>query len=777
VLLRPLPLPASERVVLLHNSYPNAGAVRSSTGVPDYFDRRREMTVFEEQALYRREGVTLTGSRDAERLATVRATPSFYRLTGARPIHGRLFTDAEGEVGQEQKVLLGEGLWRRELGGRADAIGTSIRLNGQPYEVVGVVPASFRFIWSDIDLWLPAAFTPEQTSDAQRHSNNWQMIARLRPGATIDQAQRELDALNARNDERFPQFRQILRDAGFGSFVVGFQQDLVREIRPVLYLLWGGVLFVLLIGCVNIANLVLVRSTGRAREMATRHAVGADRGRLVRQLLTETTVLALAGGVAGLALGSWTLRSLSALQIEHLPRGFEVSLDPVGVAVVLGLALAVGLLLGLVPVARYARMNVGAALREEGRSGTIGRHTSLARRALATAQVAIAFVLLVGAGLLFASFRAVLASDTGFSPAGVVTAGVTLPPVTYPDAPALTSFAERWLAAVRALPGVEHAAAADLLPMSGGWNDSVILAEGYVMQPGESLISPVSTVASDGYFEAMEIPLVRGRTFDARDTADSPRVAVVDERLAAKFWPGQDPIGRRLYLPSSPDDLLKVGPDTVFITVVGVVSDVQIVPAGSGVTPVGAYYFPLAQAARRGLTLVVRAGSDEHAEALVPAIRRTLAAIDPELPLYDPALMQQRVDSSLVPRRLPMLLAVAFASVALFLSAIGIYGVLAYGVAERRREIGIRMALGSTAREVFGLVLADGVRIVVVGLTIGLAGAFGLGRVMGRLLYGVAPMDPGVIAAVALILTLIALQAVLIPARRAARVNPAVALE
>jgi predicted permease len=778
VLLRPLPVPASDRVVLLQNSYPHAGAPRASTGVPDYFDRLREMTVFEEQALYRRQGVTLTGGREATRLFAVRGTPSFYRIAGARPIHGRIFTETEGEAGQDLKVLLGEGLWRREYGARADIVGTSVRLNGQPYEVVGVVPATFRFLWNDIDLWLPAAFTPEEKADDRRHSNNWQMIARLRAGATIDQAQQELDALNARNDERFPQFRQILADAGFRSLVLSLQQDLVREVRPVLYLLWGGVLFVLLIGCVNIANLVLVRSTGRAREMATRQAIGADRARLARQLLTETTTLALAGGIAGLALGSWTLRSLTAMELDSLPRGFEVSLDPVSIAVVLGIAVGAGLLLGLMPVLRYRRMNVSAVLREEGRGGTIGRGTSVMRRVLATAQVAIAFVLLVGAGLLFASFRAVAGADPGFVPSGVITAVVSLPVVTYPDNLALLAFAERWLPAVRALPGVEHAGITDVLPMTGDWNDSVILAEGYVMKPGESLISPAATVASDGYFEAMGIPLVRGRYFDARDAAAGTRVAIVDERLAAKFWSGQDPIGRRLYQPDNPDDLLKVGPKTQFITVVGVVKNVQMVPAGTaGFTPVGAYYFPLTQVPRRGVVLVARTRSDADAAALVQSIRGALSAIDPELPLYDASLMRDRVDSRLVPRRLPMLLAVAFASVALFLSAVGIYGVLAYGVAERRREIGIRMALGSTARDVFGLVLTDGMKIVGVGLALGLAGSFGLGRVMGQLLFGVEPMDATVLAVVAAVLTAIALLAVLVPARRAARVNPAVALE
>ena len=777
VLLRPLPVPHSDRVVLLQNSYPNAGAPRASTGVPDYFDRLREMTVFEEQALYRRQGVTLARSGDAERLSAVRGTPSFYRITGARPILGRVFAETDGEPGSDLKVILGEGLWRTEFGGRAEVLGTSIRLSGQPYEVVGVLPADFRFLWSDIDLWLPAAFTPEQKRDDQRHSNNWNMIARLKPGAAIDDAQRELTALNARNDERFPQFRQILKDAGFASLVVNLQNDVVRDVRPVLYLLWGGVLFVLLIGCVNIANLVLVRSTGRAREIATRRAVGADQTRVVRQLLTEATLLSIAGGVAGLAIGSWALRSLSALRLDSLPRGFEVAIDPVTIAVVMAIAVGVGVLLGLVPVMRYARMDLNSTLREEGRGGTMGRRASGIRRTLATAQVAIAFVLLIGAGLLFASFRAVLGSDPGFTPSAVVTALVSLPVTSYPDNASVVTFSERLLTAVRALPGVEHAGTTDVLPMSGDWNDSVILAEGYVMQPGESLISPNSTVVSSGYFEAMRIPLVRGRYFNAGDTATSTPVAVIDARLAAKFWPGQDPIGRRLYKPSSPDDLLKIGPDTQFITVVGVVQNVQMMPAGTDVPVVGAYYFPVTQSPSRAMALTVRSSGDADAEALIPSLRRTLSDIDPELPLYDATLMQGRLDAALVPRRLPMQLAIAFAAVALFLSAIGIYGVLAYGVVERRRELGIRMALGSTTRQIFGLVLSDGLKIVAIGLVIGVVGSLGLGRLMGQLLYGVQPIDVPVMMTVGALLSAIALMAVVIPARRAARIQPASVLE
>jgi len=774
VLLRPLPVPDAGRIVALFNAYPNAGAPRASTGVPDYFDRLRELPALDQQALYRRQGMTLGGGGNVDRVSAVRATPSFFRLLGATPVHGRLFSEADGEIGQEYKVLLGYGLWQREFGGAPDAVGKPLRLNGRAYDIVGVLPADFKFLWNDIELWVPAAFTPEQKSDDSRHSNNWQMIGRLSTGQTVEEAQRQLDALNARNDERFPQFRQILKDAGFHTTVINLQDDVVREIRPVLYLLWGGVAFVLLIGCVNIANLVLTRATGRTREFATRFAIGADPARMRRQILTESSLVALVGGVLGLLLGSWALKSVGWLGLEGLPRGFEIAIDPVTVAVILALSLVVGLFIGMLPVLRLSRIDLNAAMREEGRSGTSGRGTNLLRRGLATAQVAIAFVLLIGAGLLLASFRAVLQTDLGFDPRGVVSAAISLPQVRYSDAAQIAAFSDRLTEAVRTLPGVEAAGVTDVLPLSGDSNDSVILAEGYVMKPGESLVSPTVSAVSPGYFEAMRIPLARGRYFDERDTSAATLVALVDERLARKFWPGQDPIGRRIYRPDGPNDVLAAGPDTKYITVVGVVKEVQVHGAGLDREPVGAYYFPMSQSPSSAMALVVRTAGDP--EVLTPSLRSALSGLDPELPLYNVRTMEARVDESLLSRRVPMFLAMVFASVALLLAAVGIYGVLAYGVSQRQREIGIRMALGSTSRHVFGLVLSEGAKIIGAGLVLGLAGTALLAQAIGSLLYGVRPMEPVVIAAVAAALVLIALVAVLIPARRAARVSPLTAL-
>ncbi len=775
VLLKPLPVPDSERIVFIYNSYPNAGAPRAEAAVPDYFDRLRDVTAFDEQAVYRRQDMTLGATEGAQRIRAVRATPSFFRLVHAVPLQGQLFTESDGEEGQERKVLLSHDFWRRQLGGDPGAVGRDLRLNGVNYTIKGVLPPRFKFLWQEIDVWVPAAFTAREKSDDSRHSNNWQMIGRLKPGADVSLVQQQVDAINARNDERFPQFHQILKDAGYHSVAVRLQDDVVREIRPVLYLLWGGVLFVLLLGCVNIANLVMVRSSVRSREIATRSAIGASRGRLARQVFTETTLLAVLGGTLGVLFGWWGLRSITALRLEELPRGHEIALDPVAVVVVLALALVVGLVIGLLPIARLMRLNVNVALREEARGGTTSRGASLVRRALATAQVAIAFVLLIGAGLMFASFRAAMGIDPGFEPRNVVTAVVSLPQSAYKDETALAAFSDRLLSSLRAEPGVEGAGLTSIIPFGGDYSSSVILAEGYQMKPGESLISPMQAIVSDGYFETMKVPLVRGRYFASSDTAAATRVVIVDERLARKFWPDRDPIGRRMYLPENAKDVLAITPETKFLNVVGVVKEIQVLPPGSGVEPVGTYYFPFSQSPERGFVVAVKTAVDP--ESITNVVRKHVSRIDPELPVYGVRTMAARFDEALIARRIPMLIAVAFGAVALFLSAIGIYGVLAYGVTQRRREIGIRMALGSTRSNVFGLVLADGAKILGIGLALGLGGAYFVGKAMEKQLFQVAPSDPWVLIGVIVTLSAIALIAVAIPARRASRVNPTVALQ
>src|SRR4051812_32558154 len=674
VLLQPLPVPHAEQLVHMYNAYPGAGLEegRGSTGVPDYYDRLRETDVFQEQALYNTRGVTLNGSGEAERIRAMAATPSLLRLLQVQPVRGRLFTEEEGEIGKTSKAILTYASWQQWFGGRDSAIGSDIRLGGTPFTIVGILPRGFSFLDPEVKLWMPVAFTAEEKSDDSRHSNNWSYIARLKPGATVQQARQQIDALNARNLDRFPQLKQILINAGFHTVVVPLQPFLVREVRSTLFLLWGGVVFVLLVGAVNVTNLMLVRSSARMKELATRHALGAGLSRIARQLLTETLLLALCGAGVGLALGYAGVKALTLFSLDATPQGTAVGINGTVIAFTLALALALTMIIGLIPILGLRQMNLSQAFREEGRSGTAARGARLVRRALVTAQVAFAFMLLIGAGLLLASFQRVLAVNPGFDASHVLTGTVNPPSARYKGDDELRAYWNRLTDRVRALPGVQAAGITSNIPLSGDTNDSVILAEGYVMAKGESLISPFNTSVSPGYFEAMEIPIKRGRAFAASDDERAPKVAIVDERLAKRFWKGQDPIGRRMWKPESPQELSTgPGPKTRFFTVVGVVGDIRT----TGLTekePVGAYYFPFAQSVGRGMVLATRTAGDPA--AMAGSIRDQVRQIDPELPFFAVKPMRARVDESLVNRRTPMLLASLFGGIALFLAAVGIYG-------------------------------------------------------------------------------------------------------
>jgi predicted permease len=775
VLLRPLPVPDSDRIVLMGNWYPNAGPGGGSAGVPDYYDRLRETTVFEQQAMFNSSNVSIDQSGTPNRVRVMNVTPSFFPLLRVSPALGRVFAEEEGTLGHEKEVILSYGLWQTEFGGDRGAIGRLMRVDGQPYTVVGVMPQGFDFVNPNIALWRPLAFTDRQKSDAARHSNNWQNIGRLKPGATVAQAQAQIDALNRANLDRFPQYKQLLINAGFYTRVERLQDSLVRDIKPVLYLMWGGALFVLLIGCVNVANLVLVRSRARLRELATRVALGAGRARIARQLVTESVVLTAVAAAAGLLVGWAALRLLGAVNIQDLPRGHDIRLDDVVVLYTVGIAAAIGVVLGLIPVVSILSTNVTTVLREEGRSGTAGAGARVLRRGLVVAQVGFAFVLLIGAGLLFASFRRVLAIDPGFDGNGVLTATVSLPRTRYTEDTDLRGFVDRALQRIRALPGVSSAAATSTIPFGGNHSDSVILAEGYQMQPGESVLSPNQVEVTPGYFETMGARLVRGRFFDVRDGADAPKTVIVDERLANHFWPGENPIGRRLYLPTDINSLLAITDKTVFFTVVGVIREMKLDSLAAQKSDVGAYYFPMDQDGSRYLSFAVKAAVADPT-ALAGSVRGAIAAVDPELPIFDVQTMDTLTDKSLVSRRSPVVLSIVFGGVALFLSAIGLYGVLAYLVTQRTKEIGIRIALGSSAGAIFELVLREGLLLVGAGLLVGAAGAVALRTSLQSQLYGVRATDPVVLAAVTVTLAMVGLAACALPARRATRIDPIIAL-
>jgi len=776
ILLKPLPFDESDRLVTVYNAYPGAGVSVAGNGVPDYYDRLEAVTAFESLSMYRQAGATIGGDRgQAERLQALMVTPSFFDVLRVTAARGRLFTDEESEPGQDQKIVLTYGYWQRAFGGQDTAVGQSIRVNGVNMPIVGVLPPDFRFIDPDIQLLRAVAFPPEERADDRRHSNNWQQLGRLKPGATVEQVRSQLAALNAANLDRFPQMKQILLNARFTTNAEGFQEFLVSDLRRTLTLLWGGVIVVLIIGCVNVANLVLVRSSGRMRELATRHALGAGFGRLARQSFTESTLVALCGGVAGLLLGWWALASAPVLGLDQLPRGGDIAIDGRVVGFTLLLVGVVGAVMAALPVGVLRRTNLAQIVREEGRSGTASRQSRFVRRALVASQVAFALMLLIGAGVMVASLQEVLAVDPGFRTDGVVTGLINPPQARYAGDEELRTLVGRVLDQVRALPGVAAAGLSSTIPFSGSNSDSVILAEGYQMAPGESVVSPNSVSVTDGYFETMGARLLAGRFFNDGDIEGRRRVLVIDERLARKFWPDGQAVGKRMYQPESADRLLEQPPDDQMLTIVGVIADMKLSALVEGANQrAGAYYFPYRQRPVRSVGLAVRTAGDPKAAA--ETVRRTIAQVDAELPLYNIRTMAERTSEILVDRRTPTLLAGGFAVVALFLAAIGIYGVLAYQVSQRRREIGIRMALGAGAPRIFGLVLAEGAAIVGVGATVGLVGAFFLRRTLESVLYGVSAMDAAVVASVAGVLVAVACVACIVPARRAARTDPTIAL-
>jgi predicted permease len=776
VLLKPLWMPEADRVVMAGNMYPGAGVYEPlGAAVPDYFDRLREVTVFSEQALLRQDNRSIDKDGSPLRVEGLSVTPSFFRVAGVTPQLGRTFTDQEGEIGSEFEVVISDGFWRTQLGGDPSAVGRDIRLDGRAYTVIGVMPPQFRPTDDEKALWTPMTFTAEEKSDNSRHSNNAAYIARLKPGATVEQAQAQIDALNAANLDRFPQFKEVIVNARFRTVVNRLQDQMVKDVRPTLYLMWGGALFVLLIGCVNVTNLALVRSRARLKELATRLALGGGTVRIARQLAIEHLLLALGSAVVGIAIGYVALRAMDVVSLQALPRSQDIALDTVVVLYTLAATAAIGLVLGLIPVAAMLSANVLSVLREEGRTATTGRGAQSLRRGLVIAQVGCAFVLLIGAGLLFASFRRVLAVDPGFTTERVLTGAVVLPDSRYKEPDTQRRFIDDALRRVQALPGVTAAGVTDTIPLGNRASASAILAEGYKAQPGESFLAPAEVRVSSGYFEAIGVKLVAGRFFTDRDTATSTRVIIVDDRLARRFWPNQDPIGRRMYKPDDDaKDLTAVTDKTVFFTVVGVVAEMKLRNLTDGDNLVGAYFFPLTQEPQNDLTFVLKAAADPG--TLSGALRREVAAVDSQLPVFEMQPMSYWTDRSLAKRRSPALLSIAFGFVALFLSAIGIYGVLAYLVTQRTKEIGIRVALGSTAWAVFQLVLREGLLLVAAGLAAGGIGSYLLRRTLESQLFGVTSSNPVVLVLVSVVLAAVALVACALPARRATKIDPLVAL-
>ena len=751
VLLRPLPYEAPERLVMIWGTYPDFG--RTATSLPDFLDWRAQSRTLEQMAARHGTTFNLTGAGEPEQLAGERVTANFFPTLGVAPAIGRNFTPDEEEPGRGGVAILDHGYWQRRFGGDPAVVGRTLTLNGRPHTVVGIAPPGFRF-WEDADVYAPIV----RDTTANRRSEFLTVFGRLVPGATVEQASAEMKTVLARLAELYPASNESLR-----SEVIGMHEDVVGTVRPALLVFMGAVGLVLLIACANVANLLLARAAAREREMALRAAIGAGRGRLVRQLLTESVVIALLGGAIGLLLAYWSLDLLRAANVELLPRLEEVAIDGTAVIFALLVSAATGLLFGLAPAARLSHAALQGALKEGGR-GASGGAVARFRSALVLGEVAVALVLLVGAGLLLRSFDKLNRVELGFQPQGVLTYNVALPPARYEQPAQLPPVYDRLLERTRAIPGVAAVSVSNGLPM-GGAGYASFTVEGRAPLPDSNEDLQPFRVSTE-HFRVLGIPLKSGRLFTDGDVEGAPRVAVVNEEMVRRYFDGRDPLGRRVTFGNPADTAAQ------WWTVVGVVGDV----AQEGVTarPYAQLYRPIAQAPARSLTVAIRATGNPMAVA-GPA-RAALKAVDAELPLSGLRTMEDRIAADLARPRVSMLLLAGFAVVALVLAAIGIYGVIAFAVSQRTREIGIRMALGATTGDVQQLVVRQGMTPVLVGVVVGIGGALLLTRFMSSLLYGVGATDPATYAGVALFLASVALAASWLPARRATRVQPVEAL-
>jgi len=763
-LLKPLPYANADRLVFVWNTYPLTGLNQASVSIPDYLDRRTQAAAIEDAALFTTRSISLVAGSQPEQLRALAVTPSFFSTLGRQPILGRGFVESEATPNADRFVILSNGIWSSRFGADPALVGRDVRLNGESYRVVGILPRDLDLPSRDIAALVPFSFTPEQMSDQGRGNEFSSMIARLRPGATIEQLDAQMKVIVKRNLERLPQYQAFATTSGFGGYAVPIRDQLVGSVRTPLYVLQAGVLVVLLIACVNVANLLLMRATGRYRELAIRTTLGAGEWRLIRQLVTEAIVLAVLGGAGGLLLGLAGVRALLALSAQSLPGGTDAIVHLPVLLFTTGLALLTGLVFGLVPAVAVTRGNTATMLKEDSTRGSASRGTSLMRSGLVVAETALALVLLIGAGLLIRSFARLQQVDPGFSSDNVLTAQLSLPPTRYPDPAAISAFWDRLVVKAHELPGVTAIGLTSNVPFNGNVSSGSYSIVGYTPPAGQPSPHGRQEVVGADYFTAMHIPLRQGRVFNAGDTATSAPVVVIDEYLVKRYFADRNPIGQQIQ---------RGGPTSPKLTIVGVVGTINAIDLGEPVAK-ERIYRPVSQVARTAMALVLKTGLDP--QSLVPQVRAAVQSIDPEQPIADVRTMDQWVARSLENRRTPMVLLALFGAVALVLSAIGIYGVLAFGVAQRVREFGIRQALGADRARILSLVLTQGLRTAAVGVAIGLAAAFVLTRYLQTLLFGIGTHDTIVFIAVPVVLLAVAALACYLPARRATTVDPMVAL-
>jgi putative ABC transport system permease protein len=756
VLLRPLKYPDPEQLVLVTDTQPPSSEIPADYA--EYLDWRDQAQFFQQLAAYFNTTFTLTGQGDPQQLWGARISANALPALGINPILGRGFRQEEEARNSERVALISYGFWQRQFAGDAKVVGQSITLDSKPFTVVGVLPKTFRALnpvdiqtGQERDVWIPLRLSSE---NAPRGLHFLTVFGRLRPGVTMAQANAAMAGVSAHLQQE--------RSINHGAKLISLQQAIVpAAMRTSLLLLLGAVGFVLLIACANVANLLLARATARQKEIAIRLALGANRRRLIRLMLTESLLLALLSGAAGLLLSLWGVKVLVAAARALLPRLDEVGLDLRVLLFTLGLSLLTGLIFGLAPALRASKGDMQETLKEGGRTG-VGRGQQRLRSLLVVAEVALSLVLLIGAGLLVKSFVHVLTADKGFDAEQVLMADLTLSSVKYAEPQQQSLFFQQFLESLKTVPGVESAAVINNAPLTGGGTNGGIRIEGRTDPPDQLPISEKQIVSPE-FFSLMRTPLVRGRVFTAQDNTSTAQVAIINESLARRYFEGQDPIGRRIDFNWDTKGTQEI---------VGIVRDIKQYGLDLPTDPT--IYVPYAQRPNAGMTVLVRSSIDPA--SLVGAMRRQLLTLDKEQPLAQVRTMQQVVAESTGQRRLMVMISALFGALALLLAALGLYGVMAYTVTQRTREIGVRMALGAQRRDVLKLVISKGMAMALIGIAAGLAGAFALTRLMASLLFDVTPTDATTFTVVPAVLIVVALLACFIPARRATKVDPLVAL-
>ena len=767
VLLHPLPFPEPDRLMTIFNTYPKAGVERDGSSITNYYERHGRIPAFTSLAIYSYGTEIIGDTGSTEREQTMRVSPDFFSTLGLGPVIGRSFTEQETTSQTDQVAILSDTFWRQRYNADPKVIGRLIRVNSVPRTVIGVLPPAFRFLSSDARVFLPLASRAEDRTPSKRHSggNVIQMMARLQPGATLAQAQSQLDAQNAALEVDDPQAKMIA-DAGFRSLVVPLHADHVAAVRPTLLLLEAGAIALLLIGAINLVNLLLVRASGRVKELAVRQALGASRGYVVSEVVVETTLLTLVGGLFGLAVGAGGIHLLRMLGADHLPLGGRIAFDARLALVGLVGAIVMGVVFAL-PIAWFnLRRHLGNALQSESRGGTSGYGAQTLRHTFIVSQIALAFVLLAGAGLLALSLQRAMAVSPGFQSDHVLTGQILLPWADYSEAARLT-FVKSLMDKISGLPGVLSAGVVNNVPFSGNIGKSAATVMGHVRRRSESPRGHYSYGVAGDYFRAMGFSLRSGRFLNADDSRRSERVCVVDEDFARYYWPHGSAIGQRLWEGS------EAGKDAEAFTVVGVVGGAKQAGLTEGEAQ-GSIYYPYAF--RIGDSFFVAVRTSLPPESLALTLQKAVRQIDADVPIDDLRSMDTRIADSLVARRSPALLAGLFSAIALLLTSIGTYGVLSYAVAQRRREIGVRIALGAQPGQIRIQFLSLSLRLLTAGTLLGLIGAWQAGRAMRTALFQVQPLNVAILAAAGCVTGAVCLAACLVPSQRAARTSPMEAL-